>query len=99
MLKAIDYYQTCLSTVAINAQGVEYLKEVIAMLGGSNLTTPNWNSSEYDVHKAMLTAFGQLGLQPFFHLNVFPNFANSSKRSFGVCVQLNKRGVARVPDF
>ena len=87
MLKAIDYYQTCLSKVAINAQGDQYLKEVVAQLGGCNLTTRNWNSSEYDIHKAMLTAFGKLGLQPFFHLAVHPDFANSSKKSFAVCVQ------------
>lgn len=61
------------------------------MLGGSNLTTPNWNSSEYDVHKAMLTAFGRFGIKPFFNLAVFPDFVNSSKKSFAVCVQLSKQ--------
>lgn len=89
-MKTIDYYQTCLSKATINTQGDKYLKEVIATLGGSNLTSPNWNSSEYDVQKAMLIAFTQLGVQPFFSLNVFPDFVNSSRRRIAVCVRLER---------
>jgi hypothetical protein len=89
-MKTINYYQTCLSKATINTQGDKYLKEVIATLGGSNLTSPNWNSSEYDVQKAMLIAFTQLGVQPFFSLNVFPDFANSSRRRIAVCVRLER---------
>ena len=87
VLKAIDYYQACLSKASVDAQGDGYLKEVVAMLGGSNLTTPNWNSSGYNVQKAMLTAITKLGsAQPFFHLDVYPDFSNSSKKSFAVCI-------------
>ncbi|XP_028391399.1 endothelin-converting enzyme homolog [Dendronephthya gigantea] len=85
VMKAIDYYQTCLSKASVDAQGDGYLKEVVAMLGGSNLTTPNWNSSEYNVEKAMLTAITKIGTaQPFFQVNVFADFVNSSKKSFAI---------------
>jgi hypothetical protein len=57
------------------------------MLGGCNLTSPNWNSSQYDVDKAILAAFTKIGVKPFFSVDVFPDFANSSKKSFAVCVE------------
>ncbi|XP_028391098.1 endothelin-converting enzyme 1-like [Dendronephthya gigantea] len=84
VMKAMDYYQACLSEPSVDAQGDIYLKEVVAMLGGSNLTTPNWNSSEYDVRKAMLTTVTEFAVQPFFSVDVFPDFANSSRKSFGI---------------
>ena len=84
-MKSIDLYQTCLSKNTINDQDDAHLKENIKDLGGSNLTTADWNSNDYDLHKVMLTTFGQLGIQPFFSLNVFADFLNSSIRRFGVC--------------
>ena len=86
MTKAIDYYQTCLSKATINAQGDSYLKEAISVLGGCNLTSTNWNSSQYDVEKAILTAFVKFGVQPFFAVSVLADFVNSSRRRFAVRV-------------
>ena len=83
-MKAIDYYQACLSEASVDAQGDQHLKDAVALLGGSNLTSPNWNSSEYSVQKAMLAAVTKFAVQPFFTVDVFPDFANSSKKSFGV---------------
>lgn len=84
-MKSMDFYHTCLSKSTINQQGDTYLKDVIKSLGGSNLTTVKWNSTEYDLNKVIQTAFGQLGVQPFFSLNTFADFINSSIRRFGVC--------------
>ena len=99
VMKAIHYYETCLSKATINEQGDKYLKEVIEMLGGSNLTTPSWNSSEYNVHKAIITAFKKFGVQPFFSLNVYSDFNNSSKRRFAVCILIVMAALAGNWDF
>ena len=86
VMKAIDSYRTCLSKESINAQGDGYLKEVIESLGGSNLTSPNWNSSEYNVEKALITAFIQFGVQPFFSVDLVSDLTNSTTKRFGVCL-------------
>lgn len=87
-MKTIDFYHSCLSKASINAQGDAYLKHVVAALGGANLTTPKWNASNYDVQKAMVTAFIEFGVQPFFSLNVHADFSNSSLRRFAVSTRL-----------